>query len=40
MVTVITATPHAPARAATGLVCRRHVDFCRTASAICPSPRA
>ncbi|MEU2075291.1 MULTISPECIES: putative leader peptide [unclassified Streptomyces] len=21
------------------LVCRRHVDLCRTSSAICPSPR-
>ncbi|MFC9793124.1 putative leader peptide [Streptomyces sp. NPDC087908] len=24
----------------TRLVCRRHVDLCRTSSAICPSSRA
>ncbi|MFE2011006.1 putative leader peptide [Streptomyces sp. NPDC059491] len=30
--------PYAPADAR--LVSRRHVDFCRTSSAICPSPRA
>ncbi|WP_367823820.1 hypothetical protein [Streptomyces sp. LMG1-1-1.1] len=40
MVAVITASPHAPARGGARLVCRRHVDFCRTASAICPSSRA
>ncbi|MFB7512555.1 hypothetical protein [Streptomyces sp. NPDC056144] len=29
-----------PARTAGPLVCRRHVDFCRTSSAICPSVSA
>ncbi|MFC8492698.1 MULTISPECIES: putative leader peptide [unclassified Streptomyces] len=35
-----TTAPHAPVRAGARLVCRRHVDLCRTASAICPSLRA
>ncbi|MEV4431387.1 putative leader peptide [Streptomyces sp. R-07] len=33
-------TAHVPARSRARLVCRRHVDLCRTSSAICPSPRA
>ncbi|MFC7978221.1 putative leader peptide [Streptomyces cinereoruber] len=35
-----TTAQHAPVRADARLVCRRHVDLCRTSSAICPSPRA
>ncbi|MFE1903930.1 putative leader peptide [Streptomyces gardneri] len=32
--------PHGPVRSGAPLVCRRHVDFCRTSSAICPSVSA
>ncbi|MFF8840865.1 putative leader peptide [Streptomyces sp. NPDC015130] len=31
------AAPRGPVRSGAPLVCRRHVDFCRTSSAICPS---
>ncbi|MFE6709531.1 putative leader peptide [Streptomyces sp. NPDC057695] len=32
--------PRPGRRMSTRLVCRRHVDLCRTSSAICPSSRA
>ncbi|MEU9860752.1 putative leader peptide [Streptomyces sp. NPDC047971] len=32
-----TATPRGGVRAGARLCCRRHVDLCRTSSAICPS---
>ncbi|MDV5142947.1 putative leader peptide [Streptomyces sp. SBC-4] len=34
------ATPRRLVRSGAPLVCRRHVDFCRTSSAICPSADA
>ncbi|MER7948647.1 putative leader peptide [Streptomyces sp. NPDC096079] len=39
-VLAVIVTAHVPARPRARLVRRRHVDLCRTSSAVCPSPRA